>query len=238
MLDRVGGRQGVLIRLALAGTLFTAFLAHPLAPAAAVPVTKELPLPENPEGPLLPGSRFGELFEEAQVAGAAADAVEAATRAVEAEVGRGEISLLRSLRAEALQKAAAHQAAIHQAQAYVKKWAGRLNRYLAGSPLAGHGDDFARSAYHHGIDPRLSAAIALKESGLGRHNAGAHNAWGVRSGKGWRSWGSWEAAIEGHAALIARYGKNSTPESMARRYCPPTWQQWAASVRGQMSRIG
>lgn len=186
----------------------------------------------------MPGSRFGELVDEAQVAAVAEDASLALARVTEAESVRIEMSLLRSLRTKAQQKAAEHRAAVHQAQAYVKKWTGRLNRYLAGSPLAGHGDDFALSAYRHGIDPRLSAAIAMKESGLGSHNAGAHNAWGVRSGKGWRSWGSWTAAIDAHAALIARYGKHSTPESMARKYCPPTWQQWARSVRSQMSLIG
>jgi len=43
-----------------------------------------------------------------------------------------------------------------------------IDRFLAGSPLAGMGSVFVAAAIEYGIDPRLMPAIALWESSLGR----------------------------------------------------------------------
>lgn len=119
-----------------------------------------------------------------------------------------------------------------------KEWIDRINNYLSGSPMAGQGEHFLRASQKYNIDPRLSVAIATVESGKGRHQANSYNAWGVRSGSGWRGYSSWEDAIYSHASLIKRvYGASSTPESMAKKYCPPTWQSWAGKVRGEMNKI-
>ena len=43
-----------------------------------------------------------------------------------------------------------------------------IDRFLGGSPLAGHGQVFVDAAVAHGLDPRLMPAVALWESSLGR----------------------------------------------------------------------
>lgn len=43
-----------------------------------------------------------------------------------------------------------------------------IDRFLAGSPLAGMGAAFIEAATAYGIDPRLMPAVALWESSLGR----------------------------------------------------------------------
>jgi hypothetical protein len=114
----------------------------------------------------------------------------------------------------------------------------RLNHYLAGSPLAGQGKNFAAAATRYHIDPRLSVAISNIESGKGKHQANRYNAWGMRGGSGWQRFSSWKNAIDSHAAFIARhYGANVTPERMAHSYCPPSWRSWSKKVRREMNSI-
>ena len=47
---------------------------------------------------------------------------------------------------------------------FVNEWAGRIDAYLAGSPLAGYGRSFAEAAWTYGVDPRWSPAISCIES--------------------------------------------------------------------------
>ncbi|AEB06836.1 hypothetical protein Corgl_0722 [Coriobacterium glomerans PW2] len=116
---------------------------------------------------------------------------------------------------------------------FVAEWSGRINNFLAGSPLAGYGQLFAESAWNSGCDPRFSPAIACIESSKGAHCFRSHNAWGWGS----RSFGSWEEAIPAHVSFLKSvYGGALTP-SAARKYCPPTWQDWYNKVGSQMSRI-
>lgn len=117
--------------------------------------------------------------------------------------------------------------------AFVAEWGGRIDAYLAGSPLAGYGPTFAAAAWDYGVDPRWSPAIAYIESSLGAYCFLPHNAWGWGS----VSWGSWEEAIYGHVAGLARgYGYTITYEA-AQRYCPPNADHWYAVVSEQMSYI-
>ena len=117
--------------------------------------------------------------------------------------------------------------------AFVAQWTSRIDSYLAGSPLAGHGKTFAEAAWDYGVDPRLSPAISNVESGRGAVCFRPHNAWGW----GRSSWPDWDTAIRAHVSGIARgYGGYLTP-SMAKKYCPPTWSNWYASVSAQMQRI-
>ncbi len=42
---------------------------------------------------------------------------------------------------------------------FVESWAGRIDAYLAGSPLSGQGAVFAAAAWDYGVDPRFSPAM-------------------------------------------------------------------------------
>ena len=117
--------------------------------------------------------------------------------------------------------------------AFVAEWSGRIDAYLAGSPLAGQGATFAEAAWEYGVDPRFSPAIATVESGNGAVCFLPHNAWGWGSS----SWGSWEEAIWDHVAgLASGYGGQLTYAG-AQKYCPPNADHWYTSVLANMERI-
>lgn len=117
--------------------------------------------------------------------------------------------------------------------AFVNSWAGRLDGYLAGSPLAGKGATFAAAAWDAGIDPRYSAAISEVESSKGRSCYASHNAWGW----GGVSWDSWEEAIASHARGLARGYGYTVSEAAAKKYCPPNWEHWYNRVSQEMAKI-
>lgn len=121
---------------------------------------------------------------------------------------------------------------------FVSEWTGRLNAYLSGSPLAGYGATFAEAAWNAGVDPRWSAAISCIESTKGAYCANKYNAWGWSAvGGGWRSFGSWEEGITAHASYLRSvYGPTLT-QAAAKKYCPPTWQDWYNKVAAEMNRI-
>lgn len=117
--------------------------------------------------------------------------------------------------------------------AFVESWAGRIDGYLAGSPLAGQGRTFAQAAWNYGVDPRWSPAIAYTESSLGLYCFLPHNAWGWGSS----SWGSWEEAINAHVQGLARgYGYTISMDA-ANKYCPPNAQHWYNTTLSQMNMI-
>jgi len=116
---------------------------------------------------------------------------------------------------------------------FVNEWAGRIDSYLAGSPLEGHGRTFAEAAWDYGVDPRWSPAISFTESSQGRYCFRPHNAWGW----GHASWPDWDTAIRDHVAgLAAGYGPTISV-AHAKRYRPPNWQYWYATTLAQMERI-
>ena len=117
--------------------------------------------------------------------------------------------------------------------AFVSEWSARIDAYLAGSPLAGQGTTFAEAAWEYSVDPRFSPAISMVESTQGRYCFLPHNAWGWGSS----SWASWEDAIWEHVAgLAAGYGGQLTLAG-AKKYCPPNWEYWYATVLSEMGRI-
>lgn len=117
--------------------------------------------------------------------------------------------------------------------AFVDQWAGRIDAYLSGSPMAGQGTTFAAAAWDNGVDPRFSPAISNTESSKGLYCFRPHNAWGWGSS----SWGSWEEAINAHVRGLARgYGSTITIEG-AKKYCPPNWEHWYNSTLNQMNMI-
>lgn len=121
---------------------------------------------------------------------------------------------------------------------FINEWTSRIDNYLAGSPMAGQGYNFAVAAWNTGVDPRWSPAIACIESTKGAYCANSYNAWGWSAvGGGRRSFGSWSEGISAHVAYLGRnYGSTLTPAA-AKKYCPPTWQDWYNKVAGQMNRI-
>lgn len=117
--------------------------------------------------------------------------------------------------------------------AFVAQWAGRIDAYLAGSPMAGQGATFAAAAWDYGVDPRFSPAIAFVESTLGAYCFLPYNAWGWGSS----SWGSWEEAIYAHVAGLSRgYGPTLDYED-ALSYCPPNADEWYNLVLSKMNSI-
>ncbi|WP_070639518.1 hypothetical protein [Olsenella sp. HMSC062G07] len=117
--------------------------------------------------------------------------------------------------------------------AFVDQWTARIDAFLAGSPLAGHGRTFAEAAWDNGVDPRISPAISNTESTKGRYCFRPHNAWGWGSS----SWPDWDTAIRAHVRGIARgYGGYLTLD-FARKYCPPTYQSWYATTLWSMQQI-
>ena len=122
---------------------------------------------------------------------------------------------------------------VSERDAFVAKWTPRINAYLAGSPLGGHGQTFAEAAWDYNVDPRWSPAISCIESSKGAICFRSHNAWGW----GNASWSDWDTAIRSHVAgLSAGYGYTIST-SAAQKYCPPTWQAWYSSVLSQMNCI-
>ena len=117
--------------------------------------------------------------------------------------------------------------------AEIDEWAARIDAYLEGSPLAGHGATFAKAAALYGVDPRLSPAISCIESSKGSICFLPHNAWGWGSS----SWSDWDSAIVSHVqGLASGYDGTLTLEG-AMRYCPPSYQEWYSSVAAEMNSI-
>lgn len=117
----------------------------------------------------------------------------------------------------------------------------RLNRGLAGTPMAGLGYILERNGRQFGISPYLIAAIAAKESSLGaascRNNP--KNVFGLSScGSGWYVpyFETWNEAIHFEARFLktrwpgaaSPYDFHGYAECLA---C------WASSVASHMSRI-
>ena len=118
-------------------------------------------------------------------------------------------------------------------ETFVSEWAPRIDGYLAGWPLAGQGETFARAAYRYGVDPRWSPAISCVESSKGTYCFKPFNSWGWGSS----SWSSWEEAIDAHVSgLAAGYGSFPTISS-ARKYCPPHPEKWYNNCIREMSKI-
>lgn len=118
-------------------------------------------------------------------------------------------------------------------EVFVAEWSGRIDAYLAGSPLSGYGPTFAEAAWDNGVDPRWSPAISNTESSKGAVCFMSHNAWGW----GASAWGDWDTAIRSHVAgLASGYGYSLTLDA-AYAYCPPHAVDWYNKTLAQMASI-
>lgn len=115
---------------------------------------------------------------------------------------------------------------------FVQVWSGRIDNYLAGSPLAGYGYAFAEAAWDYGVDPRWSPAIAAVESSKGRYCFEPYNAWGWFAYLG----SDWDSSIRAHVRGLANgYGYTLTWAAAA-RYCPPG-SAWYSATATQMEYV-
>lgn len=117
----------------------------------------------------------------------------------------------------------------------------RLDAGLAGSPMAGTGALLERYGRMHGVSPYFMAAVAAKESTLGRAMCLDYNAWGLSAcGRAWTppSFDSWEESIAYFARYLEeRWGRNhSSPYSFGSTYCPGCGS-WPGDVSGFMSSL-
>ena len=115
----------------------------------------------------------------------------------------------------------------------MREWTSRIDDYLAGSPLAGHGSTFAQAAWDNGIDPRWSPTISNTESTKGRVCFKPHNAWGWDQS----SWSNWDTAISAQVAGLARGYDFTISYAYAQRYCPPNCDNWYRDTLNQMKLI-
>jgi len=131
-------------------------------------------------------------------------------------------------------------------------WIGRIDQYLAGTPLAGQGRTFFMAAVDNGLPPNLSAGIAKRESQLGRHiPPGSHNPFGMTAGtapgygvvsargpdgtRPYQAFPSWETAIREHAEFIARHwGAVSSPRQMRGYAMDPAWANGVVASMGEI----
>lgn len=109
----------------------------------------------------------------------------------------------------------------------VAEWAPRIDAYLAGHGLAGHGEDFVRAGIMYGVDPRFSVAISNTESTRGDFCFKPFNAWGYMG----HSWSNWTDAIYDHTQYLSSSLYHGRLDAhTAQTYCPPTWQSWLSNT--------
>lgn len=169
------------------------------------------------------------------------EAEEEAARVAAEEAARAEERARIAAAEEAKAKAAAKEAPVLAdvdfscgKEAFVAEWTARIDAYLAGSPLSGYGAVFAEAAWNNGVDPRWSPAISNTESTKGANCFRAYNAWGWM---GSASWSSWEEAINAHVAGLAQGYGYTISLANAKKYCPPTYQDWYAKTVAEMAKI-
>ena len=111
----------------------------------------------------------------------------------------------------------------------------KVNSMLAGKGMAGQGVHIVNAGIANNIDPYIITAISMTESTGGTYTIRPYNAWGRRArGGGWMTWSNWEEAIHNQAQYLANNYLDrglTTLESIGRKYCPPTYKQWANKVR-------
>ena len=118
-------------------------------------------------------------------------------------------------------------------EAFVAEWTTRIDNYLAGSPLAGKGNVFARAAWNNQVDPLWAPAISNTESSKGSICFKSHNAWGW----GNTGWSNWDDAINAHVAGLANGYGYSISLGAAQKYCPPNYHNWYNNTLSQMALI-
>lgn len=122
----------------------------------------------------------------------------------------------------------------------------KLNRTLS-STLSGRGEQFARLSTEYGVDPYLSVAIVMLETGCkwncsnlvnACNNVGGMKGAGGCNGGAYASFASLDEGIEAYMSNLSRNYISqglTTPEAMESKYAAST--TWAAQVRSYMNQI-
>lgn len=117
----------------------------------------------------------------------------------------------------------------------------KIERYLSsrGSPMAPEAATFVRMAELYGLPYNLMPAIAVIESGGGKHNYRPYNYAGMGGQSRAISFENYSQAIEKHAQILRNgyFSKGATtPEAIGKYYCfnCPTW---GSKVQGVMNAI-
>ena len=118
-------------------------------------------------------------------------------------------------------------------EAFIAEWTARINKYLEGFPLAGHGETFATAAWENGVDPRWSPAISNTESTRGSVCFSPYNAWGW----GQSAWSDWDSAIRAHVKGLATGYGYTISYANAMKYCPPNYDNWYRDTLNEMAKI-
>jgi hypothetical protein len=108
-----------------------------------------------------------------------------------------------------------------------------LDRY--GSPMAPTARAIVVAGIRHGVDPRLTVAIAGTESSFGKHHRG-YNAWGWDAPNGLTRWSSWQESIPEWTRLFAAAYRSGDPDVIGPRYCPDC-ERWPYTTRLFFSQI-
>ncbi len=110
----------------------------------------------------------------------------------------------------------------------------KVNSFLAGKGMSGQGVHVVNAGLANNVDPYFIAAISMTESTGGTYTVRPYNAWGRKArGGGWMTWSNWEEAIHNQAAYLAKNYLNiglTSLESIGKKYCPPTYKDWARKV--------
>lgn len=117
----------------------------------------------------------------------------------------------------------------------------RLDRGLAGSPMAGLGRTLERVGRRYHVSPYFIAAAAATESTLGAAACSNNrmNVWGLSScGGGWYvpRWASWEEAIAFYARFLKSHWPSASSTYDYHGYAACT-SCWGAKTASHMSRL-
>lgn len=125
----------------------------------------------------------------------------------------------------------------------------RIDRFVAGTPLEGHGRTFYVASLDNGLPWNLSVAIARRESHLGRAiPTGSYNAWGMTAGtvpgysavaargsdgtRPYEAFPDWDTGIIEHASYIRRtWGPVQSARQMRGYAMDKNWANGVEAVR-------
>lgn len=114
-----------------------------------------------------------------------------------------------------------------------------INRFYAGTPMAGTGNSAVDAGIKYNVDPYAIAAISRTESGRGVHCVNSNNPFGRKAiGGGYMSWGSFSEALYDEASYLARVYLNkglTNWDSIGHVYCETGG--WASTNRAYQNQI-
>lgn len=114
-----------------------------------------------------------------------------------------------------------------------------INRFYAGTPMAGTGDSAVDAGIQYNVDPYAIAAISKTESGRGAHCANSNNPFGRKAiGGGYMAWGSFSEALHDEASYLARVYLNkglTNWDTIGHVYCETGG--WASTNRSYQNEI-